>query len=153
VQCSAVQMVGPGCPPHPERVFLDPAEGGPVPPLDARLTTWDHACCTGRPVCAASLAGGDKAGGCREGRCIRGLLWPVLWPVLWRVHELRQVGRCLQGGLLKAAREGDVGKVHRCLAAGVSVNCTDEVGAFSLLPMPAGTVEAPACSNSGGGAG
>jgi hypothetical protein len=56
------------------------------------------------------------------------------------VCELRQANCCLQGGLLKAAEKGDAGKVHRCLAAGVSVNCKDEVGAFSLLPMPARNV-------------
>jgi hypothetical protein len=55
-----------------------------------------------------------------------------------------EVSCCLQGGLLKAAENGDAGKVQRCLAAGVSVNCTDKVRAFSLLPMPIHNVGVPA---------
>jgi hypothetical protein len=51
----------------------------------------------------------------------------------------------LQADLLAAAEKGDAGKVRRCLAAGVSVNCTDEVGAFSLMSMPAHTVGVHAC--------
>jgi hypothetical protein len=51
----------------------------------------------------------------------------------------------LQADLLSVAAAGDAGKVKACLAAGVSINCTDEVGA-PLLPMPAYTVGVHALS-------
>jgi hypothetical protein len=53
----------------------------------------------------------------------------------------------LQAELLNAAEKGDVRKMQRCLAAGVSVNCKNSVGA-PLRPMRAHTVGVPACSNS-----
>jgi hypothetical protein len=41
----------------------------------------------------------------------------------------------MQADLLNAVEKGDVGTVQRCLAAGVSASCTDEVGA-PWRPMP-----------------
>jgi hypothetical protein len=58
----------------------------------------------------------------------------------------------LQADLLRAAILGDAGKVQACLAAGVSANCKDRVGA-PLLPTPARTLGVPACSNLRGGCG
>jgi hypothetical protein len=47
----------------------------------------------------------------------------------WACDALPEVCCCLQSDLLDAATRGDVATVQRCLAAGVSTQCKDEVRA------------------------
>jgi hypothetical protein len=130
-------------PPHHERGSPGPAEGGPVPPSRPRTlgcTTHNSVSHAGRPALPARP--------CAPQRWVPLAARGNALLAVWLLQGLPRVQRaeacyCMQGDLLTAARDGDAGKVQRCLAAGVSVNCKNMVGA-PLLPMPVHIVELPA---------